>query len=143
MLWFKKKTEPKPEPKEIRELKIVYPDAQENADRFFRFYRDELIENPDYDMSARDLKESFYREKVFRYDRFELPYKIEDGIVYSLLEDSWLKVGTLKRKIPDGSSFYLFPNIYKYVSDSVEKESGDHYFGFEIEIKKKVGSSPT
>lgn len=135
-MWFKKKPDPKPESKTIPVLKIVYPDAQENADRFFRFYKDDLYENDDFNLSARELKELYYREKVYKYDRFELSYKIEDGVVYSMLDD-WVKVGTIKRNIPDGSSFYLFPNIYKYVSaDSVEKESGDHYFGFEIEIKK-------
>ena len=120
-------------------LKIVYLNDQENADRFFRFYKDDFYENDDFDLSARDLKDSYYCEKVYKYDRFELPYKIEGGVVYSMLDD-WVKVGTIKRKIPEGSAFYLFPNIYKYVgNDSVEKVSGDHYFGFEIEYKKKVG----
>lgn len=50
------------------------------------------------------------------------------------------KVGTIKRRIPEGSPLYLFPNIYKYVKDGdVEAITDDHYFGFEIEYKKKVG----
>lgn len=146
MLWFKKKKEPSkieeaPEkPKTILATKYVYLNDQENADRFFRCYKDELNENDEYNEKNKTLTEWYYYQKVFKYDPFELPYKIEDGIVYSQIEDSWLKVGTIKRRIPEGSPLYLFPNIYKYVKDGdVEAITDDHYFGFEIEYKKKVG----
>ena len=56
--------------------------------------------------------------------------------VYSYIEEGeWLKIGRVKKtaNIEGRLKLYIFPNIYKYVTeDSVEKESDDSYFGLEV-----------
>lgn len=118
----------------------VYPADQENADRFFRFYKEDFDENDEYDRSAKELKEDYDEEKVYRYDPYQLDYKIEDRQVFAKLDDEWVHVARLKKtqSIPEDALFFLYPNVYKYVTEEeVSKETGDSYFGFEY--KKKVG----
>ena len=124
-----KPTEEKPKYKYV----ISYLNDAKNEDRFVKAYKPEFEENDDYHLSAKELKEDFYDEKVYRYMPFELPYKIHDQVVYSQIGDEWLEVGKLKKgvKLDDFATFYLYPNEYKYVTeDSVEKENDGAYFGF-------------
>ena len=118
----------------------VYPVDQENADRFFRFYKEDFDENDEYDLSAKELKEDYEGEKVYRYDPYQLDYKIEEGQIFAKLDDEWVHVARLKKtqSIPEDALLFLFPNVYKYVTEEeVSKETGDPFFGFEY--KKKVG----
>lgn len=119
---------------------FVYLKDIENADRFFRGLKDELAENDEYDRPARELKEDYDHEKVYRYIPECLDYRIEDRQVYAMLDGAEYHVGRIKKgaEVPPGSVLCFYPNVYKYVTeDDVSEESGDHYFGFEI--KKEVG----
>ena len=130
-------------PLPVRETIItetVYPVDQENADRFFRFYKEDFDENDEYDLSAKELKEDYEGEKVYRHYPYQLDYKIEDRQVFAKLDDEWVHVARLKKtqSIPEDAIFFLYPNVYKYVTeDEISKETGDPFFGFEY--KKKVG----
>lgn len=118
----------------------AYPVDQENAERFFSFYKEDFDENDEYDLSTKELKEDYEGEKVYRYDPYQLDYKIEDKQIFAKLDDEWIHVARLKKtqSIPDDALFFLYPNVYKYVTEEeVSKETGDPFFGFEY--KKKVG----
>lgn len=118
----------------------AYPVDQENAERFFSFYKEDFDENDEYDLPAKELKEDYEGEKVYRYDPYQLDYKIEEGQIFAKLDDEWIHVARLKKtqSIPEDALFFLYPNVYKYVTeDEISKETGDPFFGFEY--KKKVG----
>lgn len=104
------------------------------ADKYFKYYRDELEENSDYLLSAKELKEDFEGEKVYKYYPLEVPLQMDGLNVYSKTDGEWEKIGRLKKTATiDGKlTLNLYPNIYKYVrEDGIEKESEDHYFGVE------------
>ena len=127
------KSMPKEETKPKYKYVISYLNDAKNEDRFVKAYKPEFEENDDYHLSAKELKEDYADEKVYRYMPYELPYKIQDQVVYSQIGDEWLEVGKLKKgvKLDDFATFYLYPNEYKYVTeDSVEKENDGAYFGF-------------
>ena len=99
----------------------------ENADKFEKAYKHDFIENDDYHLSAKELKEDYCNEKVYQYEPMILPLKLDGLDVYSYIDkDEWIKVGRLKKNADiDGKLILrLFPNTYKYVTEnSVEKEN--------------------
>lgn len=110
------------------------------AEKYLRFYRDELEENDDYNLSAKELKEDFCDEKVYKFEPLELPLKMEGLDVYSYRDkEEWEKIGRLKKTsdINGELELYLYPNIFKYVTEEgVSKETDDSYFG--VTVTKKV-----
>ena len=142
---FKKKAKEDDRPRYSITTDIYYLVDTENADRVYKYHREDLEENEDYFQSAKELREWYDNEKVWKYDPLELPYKLEGREVFTQLDDEWVKVGRLKKTadIEGGElKLYLYPNEYKYVTeDSIEKEKGEHYFG--IECRKKKEYRPT
>lgn len=134
-LFKKKETKPK-----IRTVtNIYYLVDTENAERVRKYYRQDLEENDEYFQSAKELKEYYDHEKVWKYEPFEIPFKLEGRDVYTNIEDEWFKIGRLKKTadIEGKLTCYYYVNEYKYVTeDSVEKEKDEDYFG--IEVKKQV-----
>lgn len=110
------------------------------AEKYLRFYRDELEENDDYNLSAKELKEDFCDEKVYKFEPLELPLKMEGLDVYSYREnEEWEKIGRLKKTsdINGELELYLYPNTYKYVTEEgIDRETADSYFG--VTVTKKV-----
>ena len=129
---FKKKEEPKPYKRVITDINWLKD--TENAEKFVKYYKDELEENDEYHRSARELKEDYDHEKVYKYEPFELEFMLDGLEVYAMLGDEWVHIGRLKKNaIMDGKmTLYLYVNTYKYVTeDEVYKDSGDSYFGIE------------
>lgn len=124
-----------PEKPKFRTIaKINYLADTENADRFLKAYMQDLEENYEYHLSAKELKEDFENEKVYKYLPFELPHRLEGDYVFAPIEEEWYRVGRLKKNaVLDGKlTLYLFPNIYKYVTeDNIDKETDESYFGIE------------
>lgn len=114
----------------------------DEAEKFFKAYKEDLTENDDYHLPAKELHEDFDDEKVFKYEPLDLPYKNEDQKIYSWIDkDEWIYIGSLKKKdLEDlqrssSSTLYLYSNIYKYVTeDSIEKDEDEHYFGIEVTL---------
>lgn len=133
-MWpFKKKEEPRVRVRTITETYWLV-DTQ-HADEFFKAYEEDLVENDDYDLSAKELKEDYEGEKVYRFEPLELPVRMENRDVYSCIEDKWMKIGRVKKTADlDGKiTLYLYPNIYKKVwKDEIEKVSDDSYFGIDV-----------
>lgn len=130
---FKRKKE---EPRKAVITEVNYLVDTENADKIYKLIKDDLNENDEYNESAKYLKENYDHEKVYKYEPYELPFKIENKYVFAQVGDKWYKVGRLKKTADlDGRlTLYLYPNEYKYVTeDSVEKDKGSHYFGIEVE----------
>lgn len=131
-MWpFKKKEEPR-----VRTITETYwlVDTQ-HADEFFKAYEEDLVENDDYDLSAKELKEDYEGEKVYRFEPLELPVRMENRDVYSCIEDKWMKIGRVKKTadLNGKITLYLYPNIYKKVwKDEIEKVSDDSYFGIDV-----------
>lgn len=104
-----------------------------DAGKYMKAYRDRLVENDDYVLPAKELKEDFAGEKVYKYMPIELPLKLDGLDVYSYVEkDEWEKIGRLRKNADlDGvQTLYLYPNTYKYVTeDGIEKDQEDDYFG--------------
>lgn len=131
-MWpFKKKEEPR-----VRTITETYwlVDTQ-HADEFFKAYEEDLVENDDYDLSAKELKEDYEGEKVYRFEPLELPVRMENIDVYSCIEDKWMKIGRVKKTadLNGKITLYLYPNIYKKVwKDEIEKVSDDSYFGIDV-----------
>ena len=138
-MWpFKKKEEPR-----VRTITETYwlVDTQ-HANEFFKAYEEDLVENDDYDLSAKELKEDYEGEKVYRFEPLELPVRMENRDVYSCIEDKWMKIGRVKKTadLNGKITLYLYPNIYKKVwKDEIEKVSDDSYFG--IDVTKIVSSA--
>lgn len=133
---FKKKKE-EPRTRIIRN--VNYLTYTENADRVKKYYKNELVENDEYYQSAKELKEYYDHERVWKYEPVEIPIKIDGRNVYTEIEDEWFKIGRLRKDADlDGElTGYFYVCEYKYVTeDSVEKEKDDDYFG--IEVKKVV-----
>lgn len=131
-MWpFKKKEEPR-----VRTITETYwlVDTQ-NADEFFKAYEEDFVENDDYDLSAKELKEDHEGEKVYRFEPLELPVRMENRDVYSCIEDKWMKIGRVKKTadLNGKITLYLYPSIYKKVwKDEIEKVSDDSYFGIDV-----------
>ena len=128
------RTKEPPKPKTKTETVINWVVDTENVNRFIKYYRDELEDNDEYHLSAKELKEEYDHEKVYKYEPLELPLKLNDKEVYSQIEDEWLKVGRLKKTadLNGDLKLYLYVNEYKYViEDEVTKEKEDSYFGVE------------
>lgn len=105
----------------------------ENAEKILKLVKNDLDENDDYHLSAKELKED-YEGKVYRYEPYELPFKLEDRTVFAEVEGEWYRVGRLKKtaNLEGTQRLYLYVNEYKYVTeDSIEKEKDDPYFGIE------------
>ena len=128
----------KPEPK-WQYLWLVKED-QTLGNKFEKWYKEELNENPEYFRSNKDLREDYYDEKIYQYEPFELPFKIEENKVFSYMkEDEWIPVGTIKKNDQEAvknaleTKLCLMPNRYKHVGDDyVQKENGDTYFGLKV-----------
>lgn len=110
------------------------------AEKYIKYYRDELEENGDYNLSAKELKENFCDEKVYKFEPLELPLKMEGLDVYSYREnEEWEKIGRLKKTsdINGELKLCLYPNIFKYVTEEgVSKETDDSYFG--VTVRRRV-----
>ena len=118
---------------------INYLVDTENADRVLDFYKEDMEESEEYHRSAKELKEDYDNEKVWKYEPIEIPFKLAEKEVYAQLDDEWVKVGRLKKTadLNGELKLYLYVNEYKYVTEeSVDKEKGDHYFG--IECKRTI-----
>ena len=141
---FKKKVEA-PKPLFSITTDLFYLVDTENADKVFRFYKEDLSENEEYFRSAKELKEDYDHEKVWKYEPLEIPFRLEGREAFAQLDDEWVKVGRLKKTadIEGGElKLYLYPNEYKYVTeDYIDKEKGDHYFGIECRKKKEFKRS--
>jgi len=129
----KKKEESKPLVRTITEVNYLVD--TENADKIYKLIKDDLEENPEYSNSAKELREYYDHEKVWKYYPYELAFKIEGKEVFAEVNDTWYRVGRLKRNADLNGNHVLcfYANEYKYVTeDSIEKEKGDHYFGIEV-----------
>lgn len=113
------------------------PDVEQ---KFFKECRENFEENIDYDLSAKELKEDYLGERVYRYEPYEdLPVKIEGDQVYSTYDDeNWIKIGRIKKtdlKKLEGAQVDLvfYPMVWKYpTKDEILKESGDPYFSLNL-----------
>lgn len=133
---LKKEQVEEEKPKHRIETHYVWLVDSQNVARFEKAYKQFYEENSDYFLPARELKDYYSYEKVYKFEPYELPLKMEKLDVYSYIEEGeWLKIGRVKKTadIEGRLKLYIFPNIYKYVTeDSVEKESDDSYFGLEV-----------
>lgn len=133
---FKKKEE-KPRVRHITD--VVYLIDTENEKRVRKYYNEELVENDEYYQSAKELKEYYDHERVWKYEPVEIPFKMEGQEVYTELDGEWVRIGKVKKNADLGGKLtcYFYVKEYKYVTeDSVEKEKSDDYFG--IEVKKTI-----
>ena len=129
---FKKKKE---EPRKAVITEVNYLVDTENADKIYKLIKDDLEENPEYSNSAKELREYYDHEKVWKYYPYEMAFKIEGKEVFAEVNGTWYRVGRLKRNADlDGIQVLCFyVNEYKYVTEgSIEREKGDHYFGIEV-----------
>ena len=137
------------EPAETRKLTydeyLWLQDTEDIGNRFYRAYKDDLEENDDYHMTKKEILEDYYDgDKIYKYEPFLLPFKVEDGKVYSYIkEDDWVCVGTLKKRDiakyerSRKSELYLMPNYFKKVyDDEVEADHGDTYFGLLVVLEQ-------
>lgn len=112
----------------------------QNTDKVFQGYRHELEENDDYHLSAKELREDFTGDKVYKYLPLDLPLKLDGIDVYTYVDkDEWFKVGRLKKGTDtDGEcTLRFFVNEYKYITeDNIDKDKGNDYFG--VIVKKQV-----
>ena len=142
------RTEPKVEeparPKTIQEY-LWLMDTEDIGNKFVKAYKEDLEENDDYHMAKKEiLDEYFDGDKIYKYEPFSLPFKVEDGKVYSYIEDEkWMYVGSIKKREiakyeqSKKTELYLMPNYFKKVNDeTVEADSGDSYFGLEVTIEQ-------
>lgn len=111
------------------------------GNQFFKAYKDELEESDDYHMTKKEILDEYYDGgKIYKYEPFSLPFKVENGKVYSYIkQDEWICVGTIKkREIAKyeqsiKTELCLMPNYFKVVDDdSVITDSGDSYFGLSV-----------
>jgi len=146
LYWFKQKgvkkdREIQSKKKESRPRTILntyYLVDTENADRVRKYYKEDLVENDEYYQSAKELKEYYDHEKVWKYEPIEIPFKLEGRDVYTNIEDEWFKIGRVKKTANMNGEVvacYFYIKEYKYVTeDCVEKEKGDDYFGIEVKV---------
>jgi len=137
------KAEEPARPKKIQEY-LWLMDTEDIGNKFVRAYKEDLDENDDYHMTKKEiLDEYFDGDKIYKYEPFSLPFKVEDRKVFSQLEDGeWTFVGNIKKRDIEKyeksirTELYLMPNYFKKVNDeTVEADSGDSYFGLEVTIE--------
>ena len=129
---FKKKKE---EPRRRVITEVNYLVDTENEERVRKYYNEDLIENDEYYQSAKELKEYYDHERVWKYEPVEIPFKMEGKEVYTDLDGEWVRIGRVKKTADlDGKlTCYFYVKEYKYVTeDSIEKEKGDDFFGIEV-----------
>lgn len=143
LYWFKQKgakkvykTQTETEPRQRTMLNTYYLVDTENADRVRKYYTEDLVERDEYYQSAKELKEYYDHEKVWKYEPVEIPFKLEGRDVYTNIEDEWFKIGRVKKTANMNGEVvacYFYVKEYKYVTeDYVEKEKGDDFFGIEV-----------
>ena len=109
--------------------------------KFMNYYRDELYENDEYNYTAKELKEDYMDEKVYKYAPLDLPFKTEGDTVYSKLNEEWVRIGKIKsrdvEKLDKGEvTLALYPKIYKYVTEEgIERVNDDPYFALTVKTK--------
>ena len=139
---FKKKEPVVVKPRTYQEY-LWLVDSEDIGNKFFRAYKEDLDENDDYSQTKKEILEYYdYGEKIYKYEPYELPFKVENGEVFSYIkEDKWIKIGRLKKtqiKKYEQSSctcLYLMPNYYKKVyDDEIETDHGDCSFGLEVTL---------
>lgn len=130
---FKKKPE---EPRKRYITEVNYLVDIENADRVRKHCKEDLIENDEYYLSAKELKENYDHERVWKYAPVEIPFKLEGKQVYTEIDGEWFRIGRVKKTadLEGNLHCYFYVKEYKYVSDTVEKEKGDDFFGIEVGI---------
>lgn len=140
---FKKKEAPKPKPiepvkpKPVTNTGMIYPSDQQYAEEFFNAYKKDLNKTDWYTLTAKELKEDFEGEKVYKYYPYKLDYELRGCDVYAPLKKEMVKIGTVteeQAKIiqKDYGSLRFFANIYKEVYDTVEIIEDDPLFGFYV-----------
>jgi len=138
------KAEEPARPKKIQEY-LWLMDTEDIGNKFVRAYKEDLEENDDYHMTKKEiLDEYFDGDKIYKYEPFSLPFKVEERKVFSQLEDGeWTFVGNIKKRDMEKyeksirAELYLMPNYFKKVNDeTVEADSGDSYFGLEVMIEE-------
>lgn len=136
---FKKKEKPRI----IYEtIKLVDTDI-DITDKFDKTYKRDYTVNDDYSLSAKELKEDYLNERVYKYDPYELPFKMDGMDVYSQIKDQWIKVGRVKKTemnlLNDTATLLIYPGAYKYVrEDRIEKGETVPYFA--ISVMRKLGT---
>ena len=138
------KAEEPARPRTIQEY-LWLMDTEDIGNKFVRAYKEDLEETDDYHMTKKEiLDEYYYGDKIYKYEPFSLPFKVEDRKVFSQLEDGeWTFVGNIKKRDIEKyeksirTELYLMPNYFKKVIDeeTVETDSGDSYFGLEVTIE--------
>lgn len=130
-------------PRTIQEY-LWLMDTEDIGNKFYRAYKEDLEENDDYHMTKKEILDEYYLgDKIYKYEPFSLPFKVEDRKVFSQLEDGeWTFVGNIKKRDIEKyeksirTELYLMPNYFKKVNDeTVEADSGDSYFGLEVTIE--------
>lgn len=131
-----RKMQTETEPRQRTMLNTYYLVDTENADRVRKYYTEDLVERDEYYQSAKELKEYYDHEKVWKYEPVEIPFKLEGRDVYTNIEDEWFKIGRVKKTANMNGEVvacYFYVKEYKYVTeDYVEKEKGDDFFGIEV-----------
>lgn len=126
------------------ETLYLFDSGAEN--KFFNFYKDELEENDEYNLTAKELKEDYMDEKVWKYAPYDLPFRTEGDEVYSVLNDEWVRIGKIKSrdvsKLEEGEvTLALYPKIYKYVTEEgIQRESDTPYFALTVKRKIELGT---
>ena len=137
------------EPAEPRKLTydeyLWLQDTEDIGNRFFKAFKEDLEENDDYHMTKKEILDEYYPgDKIYKYEPFLLPFKVEEGKVYSYInEGEWICVGALKKRDiakyerSKRTELYLMPNYFKKVyDDEVETDSGDSYFGLLVILEQ-------
>lgn len=123
-------------------IKLVDTDIDITVN-FDKAYKREYTENDDYHLSAKELKEDYLNQRVYKYDPYELPFKMDGVDVYSQIKDKWIKVGRVKKTemnlLNDTATLLIYPGAYKYVrEDGIEKDETVPYFA--ISVMRKLGT---
>ena len=135
-------TKPTPKPTSYTEY-LWLQDTEEIGNKFFNAYKEDLEENDDYHMTKKEILDEYYDgDKIYKYEPFSVPFKVEGNKVYSFIkENEWICVGTIKKREiakyeqSTHTDLQLMPNYFKKVEDdSVEADHGDSYFGLEVTL---------
>lgn len=140
---FKKKETPKSKPTEpvkpkpVTNTGMIYPSDQQHAEEFLDAYKKDLNKTDWYTLTAKELKEDFEGEKVYKYYPYKLDYELRGCDVYAPLKKEMVKIGTVTEEQAEiiqkeYGSLRFFANIYKEVYDTVEIIEDDPLFGFYV-----------